>query len=157
MITDQEKTKRTSALKKGMTAMAIAILMAGGTSCSRKVITVPVERIQKDTIREIRYRTDSIYERDSIMIEARGDTIIKEHYRLRECNRQRVDTVYRIKVDTVPVVINDALPHHKNCDTNQSLTERVKSSINSAFNVIGVIAMILLGLYLFKTPFPKKC
>lgn len=83
--------------------MAIGILfLAAG--CARQIY-VPVERCVRDTIRELRIKTDSVRERDSIHIASRGDTVIKEVYRWRSRTRTRTDTVYKTRVDSIPVII----------------------------------------------------
>lgn len=123
--------------------LAVAGIVALGGACSRKVVTVPVERIERDTVRELRYRTDSIYERDSIMIEARGDTVIKKVYRWRERTCNRIDTIYKTKVDTVPVVIPSATDESKP-SAKPSIADKIKSGVKNSLSAIGILAIILI-------------
>ncbi|MGN0236966.1 MAG: hypothetical protein ACI4AK_02605 [Lepagella sp.] len=80
------------------------LLLAGIISltlgCAHKVY-VPVERVLVDTLHCVESRVDTIAWRDSIYVGARGDTIVKEVYRWRQRVHIRVDTIYRVKKDSI--------------------------------------------------------
>lgn len=82
-----------------MITAGLFLIIAG---CTRKVY-VPVEKTVHDTISTVKTHIDSILARDSIYLDARGDTIVKEVYRWRVKVRNRVDTVYRSRTDTIRV------------------------------------------------------
>ncbi|MGM9815889.1 MAG: hypothetical protein ACI304_02375 [Lepagella sp.] len=84
-------------INKTLILAGIVCLTVG---CARKVY-LPVERVLTDTIRRIESRVDTIAWRDSIYVGARGDTIVKEVYRWRQRVHTRVDTIYRVKKDSV--------------------------------------------------------
>lgn len=90
-------------IRTGAELMATGVLFIAA-GCTRQVY-VPVERYVRDTVRELRVKIDSVRERDSIHIALRGDTIIKEVYRWCSRTRVRTDTVYKTRVDSMPVVI----------------------------------------------------
>lgn len=90
---------------RGLMAAAGAILIL--TACTRQVY-VPVERTVRDSLVSLRVRSDTMLVRDSIYMDMRGDTIVREVYRWRTRTRTRTDTVYRVRRDTVPVVIAPA-------------------------------------------------
>lgn len=79
--------------------------------CKTKVVTVPVETVRTDTLRELVYERDSIFLRDSTWVSEhqRGDTIFvtKEKWHTVYQDRTRTDTVYVSKTDSVqvPVVV----------------------------------------------------
>jgi len=79
----------------------VLLLVWGFTSCSPRII----ERvtIQRDTTYIT--RTDSVrfYDRDSIFIREKGDTIYQYVERWRWRDRVRVDTILRTKVDSFAV------------------------------------------------------
>lgn len=80
-----------------------AILLIGliaffATGCKTKTVLVPVKET-KIEYRD-RLRVDSIYNRDTIQIYGRNDTIFKDVIRWRE--RFRVDTVSVVKIDSIP-------------------------------------------------------
>lgn len=68
------------------------------TGCKTKTVLVPVKET-KIEYRD-RLRVDSIYNRDTVQIYGRNDTIFKDVIRWRE--RFRVDTVSVVKIDSIP-------------------------------------------------------
>lgn len=82
-------------------AMA-ALLLSGG--CTRKVY-VPTEHIvyNTDTVYEAVLRIDSVIQRDSVAVVQKGDTVLITKYRDRYRFKERTDTVYKAKTDSVRV------------------------------------------------------
>lgn len=82
-------------------AMA-ALLLSGG--CTRKVY-VPTEHIvySTDTVYEAVLRVDSVIQRDSVAVVQKGDTVLITRYRDRYRVKERTDTVYKAKTDSVRV------------------------------------------------------
>lgn len=87
------KTKR----KIWAVILTLGLILFFATGC-RSVQPVIVERI-KIEYRD-RLRVDSIYNRDTVQIYGRNDTIFKDVIRWRE--RFRVDTVSVVKIDSIP-------------------------------------------------------
>lgn len=82
-------------------AMA-ALLLSGG--CTRKVY-VPTEHTvyNTDTVYEAVLRVDSVIQRDSVAVVQKGDTVLITKYRDRYRVKERTDTVYKAKTDSVRV------------------------------------------------------
>ena len=82
-------------------AMA-ALLLSGG--CTRKVY-VPTEHTvyNTDTVYEAVLRVDSVIQRDSVAVVQKGDTVLITRYRDRYRVKERTDTVYKAKTDSVRV------------------------------------------------------
>lgn len=78
----------------------LAILAA--TSCTRHVY-VPVETTKSDTVYLNRVQLDSIYMRDSVFIEKSGDTIREFQYKYIYRFKDRTDTLYISKTDSIQV------------------------------------------------------
>lgn len=78
----------------------LAILAA--TSCTRHVY-VPVETTKSDTVYLNRVQLDSIYMRDSVFIEKSGDTIREFQYKYIYRFKDRTDTLYLSKTDSIQV------------------------------------------------------
>jgi hypothetical protein len=76
-------------------AILVVFLLTG---CKTKTVLVPVEKV-KIEYRE-RLRVDSIYNRDTIQIYKKNDTIYYEKIRWRE--RFKIDTVSVVRVDSIP-------------------------------------------------------
>ena len=68
------------------------------TGCKTKTVLVPVEKVKIEY--KDRLRVDSIYNRDTVQIYGRNDTIFKDVIRWRE--RLRLDTVSVVKIDSIP-------------------------------------------------------
>lgn len=78
----------------------LAVLAA--TSCTRHVY-VPVETTKSDTVYLNRVQLDSIYMRDSVLIEKSGDTIREFQYKYIYRFKDRIDTLYISKTDSIQV------------------------------------------------------
>lgn len=72
------------------------------TSCTRHVY-VPVETTKSDTVYLNRVQLDSIYMRDSVFIEKSGDTIREFQYKYIYRFKDRTDTLYISKTDSIQV------------------------------------------------------
>ena len=83
--------------------LAMAVLMLSG-GCTRKVY-VPTEHIvySTDTVYEAVLRVDSVIQRDSVAVVQKGDTVLITRYRDRYRVKERTDTVYKAKTDSVRV------------------------------------------------------
>jgi hypothetical protein len=68
------------------------------TGCKTKTVLVPVEKVKIEY--KERIRVDSVYNRDTIQIYKKNDTIYYEKIRWRE--RFKIDTVSVVKVDSIP-------------------------------------------------------
>ena len=79
-----------------------ALMLSGG--CTRKVY-VPTEHIvySTDTVYEAVLRVDSVIQRDSVAVVQKGDTVLITRYRDRYRVKERTDTVYKAKTDSVRV------------------------------------------------------
>ena len=78
----------------------LAVLAA--TSCTRHVY-VPVETTKSDTVYLNWVQLDSIYMRDSVFIEKSGDTIREFQYKYIYRFKDRTDTLYLSKTDSIQV------------------------------------------------------
>lgn len=77
---------------------ALAIILDG---CSPRIIERMV--VQHDTTKVV--KVDSIwkYERDSVFVKEKGDTVFKYVEKIRYRDRYKVDTLVKVKVDSVTV------------------------------------------------------
>lgn len=81
-----------------MVILISGLILFFATGCKTKTILVPVKET-KIEYRD-RLRVDSIYNRDTVQIYGRNDTIFKDVIKWRE--RFRVDTVSVVRVDSIP-------------------------------------------------------
>ena len=78
-----------------LVAILVVFLLTG---CKTKTVLVPVEKVKIEY--KERLRVDSVYNRDTIQIYKKNDTIYYEKIRWRE--RFKIDTVSVVRVDSIP-------------------------------------------------------
>lgn len=108
------------------------------TGCTRKIY-VPLAHSERDTVMETRHRIDTLLMRDSIMLDLRGDTVLKEVYRWRWRTKTRIDSVYKTKTDTVTVFVGEP-------KAPLTLGQRVRNKAAEWFAAIltGMLAALIL-------------
>ena len=117
-------------MKKTLLLLAILSLFAG---CKTKTVLVPVEKVKIEY--KERLRVDSVYNRDTIQIYKKNDTIYYEKIRWRE--RFKIDTVSVVKVDSIPYKVEVVKEVNK-------LTKWQKLRLNT-LNIL----VLIIAAYLF--------
>lgn len=112
----------------------IVILLSG---CATKRETLTDIRIveRRDTLREVVERVDSVFVRDSVSVMQRGDTIVKERWRVEYRDR------WRDREKEVIVERTDTIVKTQRVEVEKRLTgwQRFKQSVG------GVAIMLLIG------------
>lgn len=116
--------------------LLLALLLA---SCSPRI----VERVvaQHDTTYIVKRDSVTFYDRDSIFIREKGDTVYQYVERWRWRDRVRVDTITRIKVDSLTVERIKEVP----VQIPLSGWERLK--IGAFWWLLGLVAVLLLWTF----------
>lgn len=78
--------------------LLIVLIAFFATGCKTKTVLVPVDRV-KIEYRD-RLRIDSVYNRDTLHLFTRGDTVYLQSIKWRE--RFRTDTLRIVKTDSIP-------------------------------------------------------
>ena len=104
-------------------------------SC-KSIQYVPVETTKRDTTYLSQTKIDSIYHRDSIYVERKGDTVYLSKYKYLYKYIEKRDTLWREKVDTIQV----AYP------VEARLTKWQKIKINIGEYLIIAIALVIIWL-----------
>lgn len=104
-------------------------------SC-KSIQYVPVETTKRDTTYLSQTKIDSIYHRDSIYVEHKGDTMYLSKYKYLYKYIEKRDTLWREKVDTIQV----AYP------VEARLTKWQKIKINIGEYLITAIALVIIWL-----------
>lgn len=104
-------------------------------SC-KSIQYVPVETMKRDTTYLSQTKIDSIYHRDSIYVERKGDTVYLSKYKYLYKYIEKHDTLWREKVDTIQV----AYP------VEAQLTKWQKIKINIGEYLKTTIILIIIGL-----------
>ena len=109
-------------------------MVAIGTGCVRKIY-IPTERLAHDTVMRTRLTVDTIMARDSIVLEQRGDTVVREVYRWRTRTHTRHDTIYQSRVDSIPIIVEIE---------KSPKTTTIKSRIKTILAMAGVVLTCLI-------------
>ena len=88
---------------KRLIYILIVFLTSGICFTSCRGIYVPIETVKHDSIYISKVLHDSIYQRDSIYVDRKGDTVLiyKDRYLYKYKNL--VDTMYVIRIDSIQV------------------------------------------------------
>lgn len=97
------------------------------TGCKAKTVLVPVDRV-KIEYRD-RLRIDSVYNRDTVNIYERGDTVYLQTIKWRE----------RFKFDTVIVVRTDSIPYPVEVVREVNVLTKWQRLRLNALNIIAII------------------
>ena len=122
-----------------------AIFLILATSCSPRI----VEHIhyQRDTLYQVKRDSVRYYDRDSIFIREKGDTIYQYVEKWRWRDRVRVDTIYRARVDSI------FIDRVKEVEVIKPLSWWENAKIRAFWYLLG--AVLLLLLYIFRKPLMK--
>lgn len=119
-----------------LTRIIVLILLAIMLYGCKSIQYVPVETIKRDTTHISQIKIDSIYHRDSIYVEHKGDTVYLSKYKYLYKYIEKHDTLWREKTDTIQVVY----------PVEAQLTKWQKIKINMGEYLIAAIVLIVIWL-----------
>ena len=124
---------------------SVILLCLGLGGCSPRIY----ERVitQRDTTYIVKRDSVRFYDRDSIFIREKGDTVYQYVEKWRWRDRVLVDTIYRARVDSVFV---DRI---KEVEVSKPLSWWENAKIRAFWYLFG--AVLLLLLYVFRKPLLK--
>lgn len=125
------------------TLVYILIILLTSAICScRSVQYVPVESVKIDSVYLSKVMRDSVYIKDSVLV-VKGDTIREYRYKYIYKYKDRVDTVYSEKVDSIRV------PYPVEAQITK--WQRFKQSVGGfAIAAIIIIILIVVGRLIYK-------
>lgn len=126
--------------------VVITLISMMAIGCTRTIYE-PLDRVvyKTDTLRQTNVRIDSIIERDSVAVYVKGDTVRITQYRDRLRWRDRVDTVYKARVDTTRVEVPVAV------EKELSRWEKLKMDFGGlALGGVLVLVLAVVGLILYR-------
>lgn len=124
---------------------SVLLLCLGLGGCSPRIYGRVIT--QRDTTYIVKRDSVRFYDRDSIFIREKGDTIYQYVEKWRWRDRVRVDTIYRARVDSVFV---DRI---KEVEVSKPLSWWENAKIRAFWYLLG--AVLLLLLYVFRKPLMK--
>lgn len=119
-----------------LTRIIVLILLAIMLYGCKSIQYVPVETTKRDTTYLSQTKIDSIYHRDSIYVEHKGDTVYLSKYKYLYKYIEKHDTLWREKTDTIQVVY----------PVEAQLTKWQKIKINMGEYLITAIALVIIWL-----------
>lgn len=119
-----------------LTRIITLIFLATILYSCKSIQYVPVETTKRDTTYLSQTKIDSIYHRDSIYVERKGDTVYLSKYKYLYKYIEKHDTLWQEKVDTIQV----AYP------VEAQLTKWQKIKINIGEYLITAIALVIIWL-----------
>lgn len=121
-------------LMKNLIFVIVALLaLAGITSC-RSIKYVPVESVRHDSIYITKHQRDSIFQRDSIYVLEKGDTVIIYKDKYIYVYNNITDTIYRNTTDTITQVV----------EVERELTKWQKFRMDAGGWALGVLLILII-------------
>lgn len=124
--------------------LVMAGMVWGG--CSRKLY-VPVEsvRVSADTVRLTEVRVDSVWQHDSVAVFVKGDTVRITKYRDRFRYRDRTDTVYTARHDTVMQTHQVPVEVEKRVEVEKKLSLWKRIVLTAGYVALGLLGLLGIG------------
>ena len=104
-------------------------------SACKSIKYVPVKTIKVDTTYISQIKIDSVYHRDSIYVEHKGDTVYLSKYKYLYKYIEKHDTLWREKTDTIQI----AYP----VKAQLSKWQKIKMQLGNTFIGICIVAFII--------------
>lgn len=129
-------------MKWNIVIMVFAGLVLGG--CKTKYVSVPEIHTEYITRVDTTVRRDSVYLKDSVYVERKGDTL----YVNKTLYRDRYHNIYKVKKDTVMKrdSVNVAYPVEK----EMSRSERLFVAMGKFFAALVIALLFVIGVKLYK-------
>lgn len=129
-------------MKWSIAIMVFSGLVLGG--CKTKYVSVPEIHTEYITSVDTTVRKDSVYLRDSVYVERKGDTL----YVNKTLYRDRYHNIYKVKKDTVVKrdSVNVAYPVEK----EMSRSERLFVAMGKFFAALVIALLFVIGVKLYK-------
>lgn len=129
-------------MKWNIVIMVFAGLVLGG--CKTKYVSVPEIHTEYITRVDTTVRRDSVYLKDSVYVERKGDTL----YVNKTLYRDRYHDIYKVKTDTVVKrdSVNVAYPVEK----EMSRSERLFVAMGKFSAALVIALLFVIGVKLYK-------
>lgn len=129
----------------GLIGLLIIALICMLTSCRTQVRYVPVETVRIDSVFFNSARIDSVLIHDSVSVIQRGDTVAEYRYRYIYKYKDRVDTLYINRTDSIRV------PYPVEIEKKLTVWQRTKIEVGGwAMAAVIVIILIIVGRMVYK-------
>ena len=121
--------------------VTLALVILCSQSCSPKIYERVI--VQRDTVNIVKIDSVRYLEKDSVFVREKGDTIYKYVERIRYRDRVKVDTLVKVRVDSVAV-------EREKIVKEKSLSAMQKAKIRAFWWLLGLSLALLI--YTFRKP-----
>ena len=83
--------------------LALLVLLACCMTSCKSIEYVPVIEHKTDTVIQTKVQKDSLFLHDSVYVKEKGDSVLIERWHTKYITRERHDTTYISKTDSIPV------------------------------------------------------
>ena len=129
-------------MKCNIAIMVLAGLALG--SCKTKYVSVPEIHTEHITRVDTTVIMDSVYQRDSVYVERKGDTL----YVNKTLYRDRYHNIYKVNKDTI--VKRDSVNVAYPVDKEMSRSERLFVAMGKFFAALVIVLLFVIGVKLYK-------
>ena len=88
---------------EGVLVLILGLLVLWALCSCTKTEYITVEKVRTDTTYITKHQRDSVWLHDSTFVKVAGDTVLIERWHTKWQNHTAHDTVYKARVDSVPV------------------------------------------------------
>ena len=138
-------TKDFMKLEAVLVLILVALICLLFASCT-KTEYITVEKVRNDTTVITKHQRDSVWLHDSTFVKVAGDTVLIERWHTVWQNHTAHDTVYKARVDSVPV----PYPVVKEVERKRSATEKVLMGVG----ILSLMALIVFIAFKLKRFLP---
>lgn len=129
----------------GLIGLLVIVLFCLLTSCRTQIQYVPLETVRTDSLFSNSVLIDSVFIHDSISVTQKGDSVIEYRYRYIYKYKDRVDTLYITRTDTIRV------PYPVEIEKKLTVWQRAKVEVGGwAMAAVFIIILIVVGRMVYK-------
>lgn len=128
---------------KWFTVLPAAFVLLAVCSCSPRVRYVPVETVKHDSVYLNSARVDSVFVKDSTFVFHKGDTVTEYRYKYVYKYRDRTDTAYVTRQDTIRV------PYPVEVEKRLTLWQHVKVQLGGVA-MAGFVLLVVVGCLVYR-------
>ena len=122
---------------EGVLVLILGLLVLWALCSCTKTEYITVEKVRTDTLWQNHTKHDSIWVHDSIHVTDKGDTVRIEKWHTKYVEKEKHDTVYKARVDSVPV------PY-----TVTQYVEKPRSKFEKGLMGVGILSLMAIIVFI---------
>ena len=122
---------------EGVLVLILGLLVLWALCSCTKTEYITVEKVRTDTTYITKHQRDSVWLHDSTFVKVAGDTVLIERWHTKWQNHTAHDTVYKARVDSVPV------PYPVT-----QYVEKPRSKFENGLMGVGILSLMALVVFI---------